>query len=55
MHEGMTEEAPGLFRCTPASLLLVPPAAGLGAEPHLLAITFRPIVRRSEGTLRKAA
>jgi FMN phosphatase YigB (HAD superfamily) len=55
MHEGMTEEAPGLFRCSPASLLLVPPAAGMGAEPHLLAITFRPIVRRTESTLRKAA
>jgi FMN phosphatase YigB (HAD superfamily) len=55
VHEGMIEEAPGLFRCTPASLMLVPPAAGLGAEPHLLAITFRPIVRRAEGTLRKAA
>ena len=25
------------------------------AEPHLLAITFRPIVRRAEGALRKAA
>jgi FMN phosphatase YigB (HAD superfamily) len=55
MREGMTEEAPGLFRCTPGGLMLVPPVAGLGAEPHLLAITFRPIVRRAEGLLRKAA
>ena len=55
IHEGMTEEAPGLFRCTPGALLLVPPASGLGGEPHLLAITFRPIVRRGEDSLRKAA
>jgi len=26
--------------------MLVPPTAGLTGEPHLLAITFRPIVRR---------
>lgn len=55
VRDGMTEEAPGLFRCTSASLMLVPPAAGMSAEPHLLAITFRPILRRGEGTLRKAA
>ena len=55
VREGMAEEAPGLFRCTPASLMLVPPAAGMAAEPHLLAITFRPLVRRAEGTIRKAA
>lgn len=55
IHEGMSEEAPGLFRCTAGALLLVPPPAGLANEPHLLAITFRPIVRRGEGTLRKAA
>ena len=55
VREGMAEEAPGLFRCTAASLMLVPPAPGLDREPHLLAITFRPIVRRAEATLRKAA
>jgi FMN phosphatase YigB (HAD superfamily) len=56
LREGMTEEAPGLFRCTPGALLLVPPAAGLTAEPHLLAVTFRPIVRRDpQLALREAA
>jgi len=55
MREGMTEEAPGLFRCNPASLMLVPPAAGLTGEPHLLAFTFRPVARRGEGMIRKAA
>jgi hypothetical protein len=52
----MTEEAPGLYRCTPGALLLVPPAPGLTAEPHLLSITFRPIVRRDpQKLLREAA
>ena len=55
IHEGMKEEAPGLFRCSPAALMLVPPAPGMEREPHLLAITFRPIVRRAEGMIRKAA
>ena len=56
LREGMTEEAPGLFRCTRNALLLVPPAPGLEAEPHLLAVTFRPIVRRDpQKMLREAA
>jgi FMN phosphatase YigB (HAD superfamily) len=56
IHENMAEEAPGLFRCGPASLMLVPPPAGLTGEPHLLAITFRPIVRRDpQLMLREAA
>jgi hypothetical protein len=56
LREGMTEEAPGLFRCTPGALVLVPPAPGLTAEPHLLSITFRPIVRRDpQLALREAA
>ncbi|MBV9882916.1 MAG: hydrolase [Sphingomonadaceae bacterium] len=56
LREGMTEEAPGLYRCTPGALLLVPPAPGLTGEPHLLAITFRPIVRRDpRQALREAA
>jgi FMN phosphatase YigB (HAD superfamily) len=55
VHEGMIEEAPGLLRCTRAGLMLVPPAAGLAREPHLLAITFRPLALRGAETLRKAA
>jgi hypothetical protein len=55
IYEGMAEEAPDLFRCTPASLMLVPPPAGLHGEPHLLAITFRPLVWRRDEAIRKAA
>lgn len=56
LREGMTEEAPGLFRCARGALMLVPPAPVLTAEPHLLSITFRPIVRRDpQKMLREAA
>jgi FMN phosphatase YigB (HAD superfamily) len=55
VREGMTEESAGLFRCEPGGLLLVPPAAGLAAEPHLLALTFRPLVLKDRAALRKAA
>jgi len=51
----MEKEAPGLFRCSTESLMLVPPAAGLGGEPHLLAVTFRPLVWRRGEALQKAA
>jgi FMN phosphatase YigB (HAD superfamily) len=53
--EGMNEEAPGLYRCSPASLMLVPPAAGLDREPHLIALTFRPLVLADRISLKKAA
>ena len=55
IHENMAEEAPGLFRCGPGSLMLVPPPAGRTSEPHLLAITFRPIVRRDTQSMSEAA
>jgi len=55
MPEGMSEEAPGLYRCTPGALMLVPPAAGLGREPHLIALTFRPLVLADRVALKKAA
>lgn len=56
LREGMTEEGPGLYRCAPGALLLAPPVPGLTAEPHLLSITFRPIVRRDpQAMLREAA
>lgn len=55
LPEGLTEEAPGLYRCSPAALLLVPPPQNVGPEPHLLAVTFRPIVRRKVQVLREAA
>lgn len=55
IREGLTEEAPGLLRCTPAALLLVPPAPGLGGEPHLIAFTFRPLAFRNRQALREAA
>ncbi len=55
IKEGLHEQAPGLYRCDPGALLLVPPASGLGDAPHLLAFTFRPLAFRDEQMLRKAA
>lgn len=55
VREGMTEEAPGFFRCTPTALMLAPPPANVGTVPHLLAITFRPLVIRRAEELRAAA
>ena len=54
IFEGMTEEAPGLYRCGPAALMMVPPPQGL-AGPHLLAIAFRPLVPRRQQALKAAA
>lgn len=53
--EGMTEEAPGLYRCGAEALLLAPPPQGLGETPHLLAIAFRPLAPRRRAALRAAA
>ncbi len=55
IREGMTEEAPGLYRCTEGALMMAPPLPSLAREPHLLAITFRPLLRRCTEALRKAA
>jgi FMN phosphatase YigB (HAD superfamily) len=55
IREGMTEEAPGLYRCTEGALMMAPPLPSLAKEPHLLAITFRPLLRRATEALRKAA
>jgi hypothetical protein len=55
IFEGMQEEASGLYRCTPNALMLAPPTPAISKGQHLLAITFRPIVRRHEDVLRKAA
>ncbi len=52
--EGMTEESPDFFRCSNEALLFAPPPAGVTA-PHLLSVTFRPLVRRAHAALRKAA
>jgi len=55
MAEGMREEAPGFFRCDASALLLAPPVPEICDEPHLLAVTFRPLVFRAADELRKAA
>lgn len=55
IFEGMQEEAAGLYRCSPAALMLAPPIPAIGKAQHLLAITFRPILQRQQGALRKAA
>lgn len=55
VHDGMEEQAPGLFRCEPGALLLAPPAKGIDKAPHLLSIVFRPLVWREANEIRKAA
>jgi hypothetical protein len=55
IKEGMHEQAPGLYRCDPGALLLVPPPRGLDDSPHLLSFTFRPLAFRDPQLLRKAA
>lgn len=53
--EGMEEESPGFYRCSPEALMLAPPPNGVGDVPHLLAIVFRPLVWRQASQFRKAA
>jgi len=55
IFEGMTAEAPGLYRCGPGALMLAPPPAAIGGAPHLLAVTFRPVAMRTAEAVRKAA
>jgi len=55
VKEGLHEQAPGLYRCDPGALLLVPPAPGLRAAPHLLAFTFRPLAFRDHGAEQRQA
>jgi hypothetical protein len=50
--------APGLHRAKESGLVFVPPPADAGKEPMLLAVAFRPVVRRAAANvaaLRKAA
>jgi FMN phosphatase YigB (HAD superfamily) len=53
--EGMTEEAPGFYRCAPGALMLAPPPRVANGEPHLLAVVFRPLVARAASALKQAA
>jgi hypothetical protein len=55
IKEGLHEQAPGLYRCDPDAMLLVPPPRGLGDTPHLLSFAFRPLAFRDQQLLRKAA
>jgi FMN phosphatase YigB (HAD superfamily) len=55
IREGMTEDTPGLLRCGPEALLLVPPPATIGPGQYLLALVFRPIGAGAASQLRQAA
>lgn len=55
IHEGMEEAAPGLFRCGPNALTLVPPPSTTVDKPLVLALAFRPVVRRGEAAEIKRA
>lgn len=58
MFDGMEEVTPGLHKCKESGLIFVPPPAAQSEEPMLLAIAFRPVVRRTTAAatqLRKAA
>jgi FMN phosphatase YigB (HAD superfamily) len=53
--DAMDDHGDGLFRCTENGLLFVPPPIVQDDEPLLLALVFRPIVRRRAVALRQAA
>jgi FMN phosphatase YigB (HAD superfamily) len=56
--DAMEQVAPGLHRCAAEGLIFVPPPAVAGRQPLLLAVTFRPVIRRQEslaGSVSKAA
>lgn len=56
--DAMEPLAPGLYKAQPSGLLFVPPPGISAEEPMLLAIAFRPVVRRAAsdtGALRRAA
>lgn len=58
LFDAMETIAPGLHACQPSGLIFVPPPAVSVEDPMLLAITFRPVVRRDTAnlaTLQKAA
>lgn len=58
MFDAMETVAPGLHKCKESGLVFVPPPAEPSEEPMLLAIAFRPVVRRTAAEvthLRKAA
>ena len=58
MFDAMEAIAPGLHKCRESGLVFVPPPAEPGVEPMLLAIAFRPVVRRTAAEvtqLRQAA
>lgn len=53
--DGMEALGEGVYRCTEAALIFVPPIAGNG-EPMVLTLVFRPIIPRPAGVqLREAA
>lgn len=53
--EGMSQEGPGLYRCTPMALMMAPPPKVPANSPHLLSIVFRPLLLRQSAALQKAA
>ena len=58
IYDAMEQIAPGLHRCDERGLIFVPPPVGGGEAPLLLAVAFRPVVRRAASNvtlLRKAA
>jgi FMN phosphatase YigB (HAD superfamily) len=57
MFDGMEAITPGLYKCKESGLVFVPPPPAKSEEPMLLAIAFRPVVRRVAGAvqLRQAA
>jgi FMN phosphatase YigB (HAD superfamily) len=49
--DGMETIAPGLHKCQETGLIFVPPPTAQVEEPMLLAVTFRPVVRRAAGAV----
>jgi FMN phosphatase YigB (HAD superfamily) len=58
IFDAMEQIMAGLYRCAENGLVFVPPPAGVGDDPLVLVITFRPVVRRAVANshqLREAA
>lgn len=51
---GMEEAAPGLYRCDPAGFYFTPPPPNAGDAMLMLAIVFRPILRRGAAVAEQA-
>jgi FMN phosphatase YigB (HAD superfamily) len=55
VNDGMQLVAEGVFICEKSAVVMVPPPSGTGADPLMLTLVFRPVVRRTATALKLAA